>query len=382
MTAFGIDLAALSGVFMHVLNRFITVMMPVVLFVSASAFADQGDIPHLDHVFLIVMENHSFNEVIGGTNTPFINQLARSSRLAINYYAVGHPSLANYLEIVGGSNFGIVNDNDPDWHNGSHDGNRNKPIAESGKDVSTPARIAPFHIEVPAAVFVGRTIGDQLAAAGKGWKTYQENLPESGMVDRVDYSDGIYSNLNAPQLAPRHSVQALYVAKHNPFVYFARMQENSDAVDGLNNVAGFTGINGLYADLGSGKAPAFSFIVPDLCHDMHGADNVSALCANKATLLQMGDSTVKTLVTAIQDSSIWQQGNNIIIVLWDENDYSDTPNRVAAIIDTNYGGRKRTSSRPYSHFSLLKTLEAGFGLSCLNHACDKGVHVMDDLFAF
>ena len=48
---------------------------------------------------------------------PFTNQLARSAGLATNYFAVAHPSLTNYLEIVGGSNFGVLNDHSPDWHN-------------------------------------------------------------------------------------------------------------------------------------------------------------------------------------------------------------------------------------------------------------------------
>lgn len=86
-------------------------MMSAALFASAPIFAEPGNIPHLDHVFLIVMENHSLKEIIGNSNTPFINQLTRSSNLAINYYAIGHPSLTNYLELVSGSNFGIVNDN-------------------------------------------------------------------------------------------------------------------------------------------------------------------------------------------------------------------------------------------------------------------------------
>ncbi len=73
-------------------------------------------IAHLDHVFLIMMENHAYAQVIGNPNMPFFNQLAKSANLATNYYAVGHPSLTNYLEIVGGSNFGIRNDNSPVWH--------------------------------------------------------------------------------------------------------------------------------------------------------------------------------------------------------------------------------------------------------------------------
>jgi hypothetical protein len=32
------------------------------------------------------------------------------------------------------------------------------------------------------------------------------------------------------------------------------------------------------------------------------------------------------------------------------------------------------------HYSLLRTLEAGFGLKCLNHACDKTSQVMNELF--
>jgi hypothetical protein len=39
------------------------------------------------------------------------------------------------------------------------------------------------------------------------------------------------------------------------------------------------------------------------------------------------------------------------------------------------------SNQFYTHYSLLKTLEGGFNLPCLNHACDNNVAVMADLFA-
>jgi hypothetical protein len=54
---------------------------------------------------------------------------------------------------------------------------------------------------------------------------------------------------------------------------------------------------------------------------------------------------------------------------------------VLLIVDTNYGYRGVQSKASYNHFSLLKTIEAGFGLPCLNHACDADIHVMSDLFA-
>jgi phosphatidylinositol-3-phosphatase len=85
-------------------------------------------------------------------------------------------------------------------------------------------------------------------------------------------------------------------------------------------------------------------------------------------------------VTSIKSSSAWKKGNNAIIVVWNENDYTATLNQVLLIVDTNHGDQGVTSSQPYNHFSLLKSLEAGFNLPCLNHACDSDVNVMTDLF--
>ena len=88
-------------------------------------------------------------------------------------------------------------------------------------------------------------------------------------------------------------------------------------------------------------------------------------------------------MTAIWDSPAWKTGDNAIVVWWDENDYSTAPNvnKVLVIVDTNYGRHGVQSPVLYNHFSLLKTLEAGFGLPCLNHACDADVEVMSDLFS-
>ena len=84
-------------------------------------FADEGavpkGIPHLDHVFVIMMENHAYGQIVGNPDAPFTNQYLKSANAANNYFAVGHPSLTNYLEVVGGTNFGVQNDNSPDWHN-------------------------------------------------------------------------------------------------------------------------------------------------------------------------------------------------------------------------------------------------------------------------
>src|ERR1022692_3305619 len=77
----------------------------------------QGMFGPLDHVFFIMMENQTSTDILGNLNAPFINAYAQLANQATNYFAVGHPSAPNYLELVGGSNFGVSNDYWPNWVN-------------------------------------------------------------------------------------------------------------------------------------------------------------------------------------------------------------------------------------------------------------------------
>jgi hypothetical protein len=67
---------------------------------------------------------------------------------------------------------------------------------------------------------------------------------------------------------------------------------------------------------------------------------------------------------------------------WDENDYAVEPiyNQVVTIVDTNCGFHQLQSGEFYTHFSLLRSLEGGLGIPCLNHACDAGTNTVSDLF--
>ena len=191
------------------------------------------------------------------------------------------------------------------------------------------------------------------------------------------------------------TIVQLYAAKHNPFVYFKSVQQGRDSNLSLQRTTGFDGPNGLYVDLGSGDAPNFSFIVPNQCNDEHGRGNDTAVCAFDPTdngtqaglnpaLIRRGDASVEKIVTSIHEFPLWKRGHNAIVVVWDENDYALVPNivnKVLLIVDTNYGVQHAESNRFYTHFSLLKTLEAAFRLPCLNHACDASAEVMSDLFA-
>jgi hypothetical protein len=395
---------------------------------AGEGFAPLTGIHHLDHVFLIMMENHGYSQIIGNPNAPFTNNLAATANLATNYYAIAHPSLTNYLEIVGGSNFGVLSDNDPDWHNfycrpnlASGVANTDNPASPSicpisgiGTDAATPAQDQTNETQTPPPInnidgvasipvlqnVLGKSIADQLSQAGLSWKSYQEDLPPVG-ADEVNYSDGVFSNLTdftriQPTLTPpltQDGVVKLYAAKHNPFVYFQSIQEGYDPNSTLDNVAGFDGPGGLYADLGSGNVPSFAFIAPNQCNDQHGRGNGGQSCnfdpndngsqagLNPALILR-GDMTVRKIVTAIKSSAAWHSGANAIVVLWDENDYSAAPNtnQVPLIVETNYGVNGVRSAGRYNHFTLLKSLEAGFGLPCLNHACDTTMPIMPDMF--
>ena len=394
----------------------------------STVFAAEGPspqgVPHLDHVFLIMMENHGFSQILNNPNLPFINQLAKSANSATNYFAIAHPSLTNYLEVVGGSNFGVLNDNFPDWHSiipcttnlasgiPATDNPPTSPvicpIGGTGTDAATPltstnenpggdTNIDGIHSFL-AAPTVGKTIADQLAERGRSWKTYQESLPLGG-ADQVNISDGFFSvDTTSKTTEPatpavlQSDIVALYAAKHNPFVYFSSVQEGHDPRNSLKNTADFEGTEGLFADLSSGEMPDFSFIAPNQCNDQHGRGNAGPFCnfdsSNNGTLTGLnealmfrGDVAVNRIVTAIKSSRSWREGNNAIVLLWDENDFSTPPtNQVMLIVDTNHGSHGVQSARFYTHFSLLKSLEAGFGLPCLNHACDGNVNVMSDLF--
>ena len=238
----------------------------------------------------------------------------------------------------------------------------------------------------PAAFYTPKSIADQLVAKHKSWKTYQESLPtvEPGVFG-VNYSDGAFSNLSPVSVFGPGPIQKLYAVKHNPFAYFRNIELGENDKLSLAQVVDFDGPDGLWVDLQS-DAPNLAVIVPNQCHDMHGfVSGGTPICAGSTTaeagfLMAQGDAEVAKLVNGIKASRAWERGRNAIVLVWDENDFSNSVNKVVMLVETNYAPNGRTSNQPYDHFSLLRTLEAGFGLPCLNHACDPTSQVMNDMF--
>jgi hypothetical protein len=293
----------------------------------------QTNFPQYNHVFLIIMENEGYNGIIGNQYAPILNALAQDYGLATNYTGVGDPSEPNYVGMLGGDTFGLSSD-DPYWF--------------PGQTVSASNLLS------------------ELEGAGKTWKGYFQNMPYPGYRGYCypDKCNGI----------PDADTQ--YVSKHNGIVNFADLQTPSE-------LAKMYPASQLSTDLAAGNVPNFSYIVPDECHDMHGAppwcvDSGSGTSVQQSWLIAQGDAYVGSLVKAITSSSIWLTGNNAIVVTFDEGNTAKSS--VATIVIANHGPRGIKDKTSYNHYSLLASLQAAFGgLTCLVNSCSASL--MTNLFA-
>ncbi|MDQ3811819.1 MAG: alkaline phosphatase family protein, partial [Chloroflexota bacterium] len=125
-------------------------------------------VPPPPHVFVIVMENHGPAQILGNPEAPYLNELASTYAVADEYFAVSHPSLPNYLALVGGDTFGVTSN-------------------------------------CTDCVVDGPNLADALLAHGKTWKSYQEDLPSPCFLGAS--SDN-------------------YVLRHNPFLYFQSIRDD------------------------------------------------------------------------------------------------------------------------------------------------------------
>lgn len=312
----------------------------------AATLTNEG-VPSFDHQIVIMMENHGYNEIIGNPDAPYINSLANTYNLATNYFGTTHPSLPNYLDVIAGSNYGNGAPFDPNGFPDVNGGNDNPPavsIGTIGAPTEATANCMPGSpTQNCDPMITGPSIVDQLTAMGLTWKTYQEDLPTNVFAANSD-TNGVNDKL--------------YAVKHNPFMYFANIAYDPEQRQNIVSTTQLT------QDLLSGKVPNFSLIAPNQCNDMHGDTATPSPCASytDAQLIQQGDRYVKGLVSEIQASSFWSQGNNIIYLLWDENDYGLDSNQVPLIAITNNGTTGIQDDTYYNHYSLLRTIEDGFGI--------------------
>ena len=326
----------------------------------SSAVTANSAIPHYQHIVEIMMENTSYNTIIGNDKAPQINALANSYGLATNYYGVTHPSEPNYVANMGGDYFGIQDDNQ---------------FYCTPALASTDPQCAGTTVDHTASA---QSIADQVTEAGMTWKGYFQSLPPTPAPGNLVVTG---PNANGPYTYKYPSSStALYASKHNPFLNFTGTQ------GALANIVPDTQ---LADDLATSSLPNFSFVVPDQCHDMHGTGG----CTDADSLISAGDAYVGATVSQILASPTWQRGRNAIVITWDEDDFSDSGQpgtgccgadpgggRVPTIVITNHHPNPMRDNTAYNHYSLLRSMEKAFGLPCLAHACDSDVPTITPLF--
>jgi hypothetical protein len=123
-------------------------------FVAASALSQPSwaAAPRYDHVVIVIMENHSLNQVVGNQSAPYITSLARQGANFTNSHGIGHPSQPNYLALFSGSTQGITNDSCPHAYTGV--GNLGTQLATAG------LAFAGYSESMPSAGFTGCRTGD------------------------------------------------------------------------------------------------------------------------------------------------------------------------------------------------------------------------------
>jgi phosphatidylinositol-3-phosphatase len=363
---------------------------------SASAQDDKGwreSSREIKHVFVIALENHNWTQpasVPGGIeqifqnpNSPFINSLVNGTALvfvdgrienisehvayATAYHNVLatpsgnnphiHPSEPNYLWAEAGTNFGVLNDNDPFQVPG-------------GTNQNTDQHLTGL-----------------LQRVGKTWRSYQEdadltmnaggqliNLPlakDQWTVPLVSHS-GIFGSgslLNAYNSSSQYN----YAAKHNPQVFFTDTNGGNNTTSSNPLSKNYAPLQQLAFDLAEDRVADYNWITPDQYNDMHsGLSGGFAGLTGDAANLKQGDNAVSRLVPLIMSSEAYKDGG-VIILWWDESesdgvsgdngdDFNHTIGEIiiSPLAHENENGLPYASSINYSHSSDLRTMQEIF----------------------
>ncbi|AET61262.1 hypothetical protein HPL003_22690 [Paenibacillus terrae HPL-003] len=121
----------------------------------------------IDHIVIVVEENHSSKKISGNSSAPFMNYLMKNGVSLMNHYAIEHPSQPNYLDLFSGSNQGVNND-------------------------LTPKKMNANNLAL------------ELMKHGYTFGGYSEGLPKTGFTGPYD-------------------LKTLYARKHNPWVNFTNL---------------------------------------------------------------------------------------------------------------------------------------------------------------
>jgi phosphatidylinositol-3-phosphatase len=355
--------------------------------------------PPIRHVFVIVLENEGYASTFGTPSAdPYLaTTLPASGALLAQYYGIGHFSNPNYIALISGQAPNPSNQSDCQVF-------ADFPAATT---VAADGQIAGSGCVFPTSV---PTVADQLDAAHLRWKAYMEDM---GNVPSREAAVCGHPAVGSVDQTQRAVPGDGYATRHDPFVYFHSIIDNTALCDARVVPLGSTtgalpsgvpaGTTGLASDLATvATTPNLSFITPNLCNDGHDAP-----CTNQPGAPTAGaniDAFLSTWVPKITRSPAFLK-NGLLIITFDEADVTgpdadataccnEQPGPAAALPGGTGPGGGRTGTvvispfvRPgtvsnvsYNHFSTLGTIERLFGLARLGQAATVSATFGPDVF--
>ncbi len=247
--------------------------------------------PAIGHVFVINLENTGFHAAWGkGSRAPYLARtLARRGQVLRRYYAIGHPSLPNYIAQLSGQ--GPSTQTSRDCH--TYDDFVSTGTGELGQALGDGC-------VYPRSV---KTIADQLSAAQLTWKGYMEDMATPCQHPQLGAED--------PDVVATAASE--YVTRHNPFVYFHSLLDSRSCR--LHDVS----LDQLEPDLASpATTPNLSYITPGVCSDGHDAK-----CADgSAGGLMAANRWLERWVPKILASPAFE-ADGLLVVTFDETEAGD-----------------------------------------------------------
>ena len=338
----------------------------------ASATPSQKSPPRGAHVFVINLENKGFDETFGPSSpAPYLSKtLPSKGQLLTQYFAIGHASLDNYIAQISGQGPNSATQADCTTFSDFASTGTGELGQELGQGCVYPASV--------------KTIADQLDAAHRTWRTYQEDMGNSTTDPKTCRHPAVGSA--DPTEVARPGDQ--YATKHNPFVYFHSIIDSA----GCNK--NVVPLDGLAADLASAKkTPNLAYITPNLCHDGHDEPCVDGQPGG----LVSADQFLQEWVPKILRSPAFKR-DGVLMVTFDEAELAgpsgdssaccgvqSTPNaaqpglngpgggRTGAVVISRFTKPGSTNATPYNHYALLCSIENVFGLDHLGLAAQPGL---------
>jgi hypothetical protein len=341
---------------------------------SSSLVPSQPGAAQVGHVFLIVMENKSYDVTFGPDSAaPYLAiTMPASGALLQNYYSTGHASNDNYISLVSGQAPNLLNQTDCVFY---------------GDFIGVPALSAGGQAIGTGCVFPAavKTVANELDAAGLTWKGYMQDMGNDPIRESATCG---HPKLNSVDKTQSATATDQYATRHDPFVYFHSIIDDQSYCD-----AHVVSLTPLESDLQSiDTTPNLAFITPNLCDDGHDAS-----CADGEVGGLTGINRFLTeWVPKITSSPAFRK-DGLLIVLYDEStdstsdrsdfdkccgekpslptnsilppgEFGPAGGRVEAVLLSPFIKPGTVSQINYNHYSMLRTLEDVFGLGYLGYS--------------